>query len=462
MFITNTTVFGGRGFSVGGGGVLKTATGAPPITLEKTLERLPESITVYGNSGGVGDRTANLFGNSIMLPNRIIKTSGKIGNVGDTAIYIIHCKPSTQYTIKRTTSTSGSFRAGVTATLITSGTLDNFSNSPNKRSFVITSAADSQYLYISVGGLADATDYDIQVYEGSYTAATMPQYEPYGYRIPILINPPILPSGYTKLEYIEAMGTQYIDTGVVPTVNTQVDYKVRFAEGAADSSPLISARTGSSSSNRFIPIGYASPSVNYRTTLGTVNLTGNEINFSIDYTGSFQPQNNVSIINGVSFELTGHGYTKTNNNNLYLFATSGYGSNLYLSKGRMYYCQIYGNGTLIRNFIPAKRNSDGEIGMYDTVNNVFYTNADSGDNFGAGAEIPHKTINLYSDAALGADESLIVNPKTHEATKHDDTSVAGLQDWEQDWKIPKADELTVSAGTTVEPRNMEIKYYGKR
>ena len=32
-----------------------------------------------------------------------------------------------------------------------------------------------------------------------------------------------LPSGYTRLEYIESTGTQYIDTGVVPDANTKVE-----------------------------------------------------------------------------------------------------------------------------------------------------------------------------------------------------------------------------------------------
>lgn len=30
-----------------------------------------------------------------------------------------------------------------------------------------------------------------------------------------------LPSGYTQLEYIESTGTQYIDTGIIPTDETK-------------------------------------------------------------------------------------------------------------------------------------------------------------------------------------------------------------------------------------------------
>ena len=32
-----------------------------------------------------------------------------------------------------------------------------------------------------------------------------------------------LPSGYTRLEYIESTGTQYIDTGFIPNQDTRID-----------------------------------------------------------------------------------------------------------------------------------------------------------------------------------------------------------------------------------------------
>ena len=45
---------------------------------------------------------------------------------------------------------------------------------------------------------------------------------------------------------------------------------------------------------------------------------------------------------------------------------------------RIYQCDIYDNGKLVRSFYPAKRKSDGVLGMYDSVTNGFYTNAGSG------------------------------------------------------------------------------------
>ena len=45
---------------------------------------------------------------------------------------------------------------------------------------------------------------------------------------------------------------------------------------------------------------------------------------------------------------------------------------------KIYNLKISENGILIRNFIPCYRKSDNEIGLYDIVNNVFYTNQGTG------------------------------------------------------------------------------------
>jgi uncharacterized repeat protein (TIGR02543 family) len=48
------------------------------------------------------------------------------------------------------------------------------------------------------------------------------------------------------------------------------------------------------------------------------------------------------------------------------------------ASGEVYYLKIYDNDELVGNFIPAKRNSDNVLGMYDTVTGVFKTNAGTG------------------------------------------------------------------------------------
>ena len=59
--------------------------------------------------------------------------------------------------------------------------------------------------------------------------------------------------------------------------------------------------------------------------------------------------------------------------NLFCINTSYMCSNV-----RMYDCKMYYNGTLVRDFIPAKRKADNVYGMYDQLNGVFYENAGTG------------------------------------------------------------------------------------
>lgn len=71
---------------------------------------------------------------------------------------------------------------------------------------------------------------------------------------------------------------------------------------------------------------------------------------------------------------------------LYLLASNNAGTAEGLASAYLYSCQIYDNNTLVRDFIPARRNSDGAIGLLDQANNVFYANAGTG-TFTAGPEI---------------------------------------------------------------------------
>ena len=71
----------------------------------------------------------------------------------------------------------------------------------------------------------------------------------------------------------------------------------------------------------------------------------------------------------------------------------------------------------------------------------------------------NKTINIYCDSSLPTSIlKITVEPKEEKAYRGR-SNLSGLQDWDQDWQIPKADELTVTAGTEVKPEIMEIAYW---
>lgn len=130
------------------------------------------------------------------------------------------------------------------------------------------------------------------------------------------------------------------------------------------------------------------------------------------------------------------------------------------SKIKLYAFTIADNDTLVRNFIPAKRNSDNAIGMYDTVTGTFYTNSGTGD-FVAGAAIANKTINLYTPQQLtAAADTFAADIAAQTATLTAggvSTDVSALQDWDQDFELTKGDN-SVSVGTTVQPSAVDWRY----
>lgn len=185
-----------------------------------------------------------------------------------------------------------------------------------------------------------------------------------------------LPSSYKQLAFIQSSGTQYIDTGFTPNQDTRLDMVAV---------PLSAADAGDGTG--FIPYGagqgYDSNAFECYTANGQY-----EFNYAgqYDFLGSPAVNQTVTIShnkNIVTLDVDGTQYTKTFT---YKSFTAPYTMTLFgihrnsVLRGllRLYSCQIYDNGTLIRNFVPAERGSDGVAGLYDLVNDVFYTNAGSG------------------------------------------------------------------------------------
>ena len=203
-----------------------------------------------------------------------------------------------------------------------------------------------------------------------------------------------LPDGYTQLEYIQSSGTQYIDTGYKPNSSTKLTATLQFVSSSSGNKFCFGART-SNSVGRF-SLGYSFGSsgswfFGYNTTVPNVTS-------AVSPTGktSVIIDKNVCTVGGYS--ATASQSTFSCAQNLVLFADNEGGTIGQNGSIKLYDCSIYDNGVLIRNFIPA-RNSSGTLGLYDTVNGAFYTNAGSG-TFTAGADI----VGFTSGAEIGTVE----------------------------------------------------------
>lgn len=193
----------------------------------------------------------------------------------------------------------------------------------------------------------------------------------------------VLPSGYTQLEYLESSGTQYIDTGIKMTTADDVNMLVQFTsetptQNFYGSRNATSAGTGSW--NLFYNVMSGSPSGESR-----IRLDWNGV--STDFSSTIPLNTDATIrlysssvhgrvvVNGTSYL----GYiVKTNANyNTVLFGCNNAGE-ITRTSLRIKEYSVKRGGTLIQNLIPAKRNSDNELGMYDAASGTFFVNAGTG------------------------------------------------------------------------------------
>ena len=184
-------------------------------------------------------------------------------------------------------------------------------------------------------------------------------------------------SEYTRLEYIESTGSQYITTGLYPTQSTRVvlDVEVTGSESVA----LFGART-STDSQTYTAFAINTDQVrfDYGTTKNPLDVEDINARAIVDMNGS------TGSFGGVS--LTYSAATFTCAYPLSLMAVNTAGTNSLFMVGRIYSCQIYIDGTtLTMNLVPCRRNSDNAIGMLDIVTKTFYTDA-AGTGFIAGLE----------------------------------------------------------------------------
>ena len=184
-------------------------------------------------------------------------------------------------------------------------------------------------------------------------------------------KPISLPSGYTKLAYIQSNGTQWVDTGFKPNQNTRIKMDCNVIGFNSGDAFLFGARIASGNTAFCL----AADDANTR----WFALYGNAVqNPTGTCTGkhSIDFNQNVLTLDGKNFTFAKT--TFQSSYNLLLFATITSG-NVDSQRGQMavYSCQIYDNGTLVRDFLPCI-NPSGAVGLYDLVGRKFYGNAGTG------------------------------------------------------------------------------------
>ena len=191
-----------------------------------------------------------------------------------------------------------------------------------------------------------------------------------------------LPSGYKQLEYIEATGNQWVDTGFTPNQDTRIvlDFAATTltVTDGVKSNCLVGSRENTSSrafalnitTEGYYRFGYnkSSPTTTAAadTNRHTADMNKNVLSLdgAVIYTATY---------------ATFSGYAS-----VYIGQIHATSNNYYKGYVQIFACQIYNNGTLVRDFVPCQ-NADGAIGLWDAVSLKFYGNAGTG-TFVAGPE----------------------------------------------------------------------------
>lgn len=186
---------------------------------------------------------------------------------------------------------------------------------------------------------------------------------------------------YTRLEYLESSGTQYIDTGYYPTPNTHVIADVYIlSQEITKIYGTVSAQSGYTNSFDFALRSDTKWQMIYGNNFDYV-AGGGVGRALIDH-----DKNVCSITNDAThtMSISGPKFDAVSSYSMYLFGRN-LANEASLSAIRVYSFQIFDGEVLVRDLVPVKM-GDGTLGMYDKANRVFYPNSGSG-TFIAGAEV---------------------------------------------------------------------------
>ena len=211
-------------------------------------------------------------------------------------------------------------------------------------------------------------------------------------------NPQKLPSGYTEVEYItsehlsETLNTgTYINTNYYPTDMTRVVIDYQATSSTAEHRRLFGA--GHCCRNNIAYVlnmeqKYTASNREFTYRCGSGN-TWVHTNIPFDLERHVVDFNNDGVIYLDNTQIgTRQNAPFTATYPMYLLSDNNDGSigyNQYIV-GRVYSCQMYEDGTKIRDFVPAKRDSDSKYGLFDIVNNNFYPSS-SNYQFSGGTEV---------------------------------------------------------------------------
>lgn len=182
-----------------------------------------------------------------------------------------------------------------------------------------------------------------------------------------------LPSAYQEVEYIQSSWTQWIDTWYWNSNWVYVDMELEYTS-TPSTRVIFWAEVWSWASQRLYV--WATTKHSIWSSTAEANWWSVQANTRYVYNASFVAWTWASLY--VNNTLTASTSTTWYSSaNLFVFAWNLRWSAAALWYMKLYYLKIYtpDKSTLVRDFVPCYRKSDGVIWLYDLVNDTFYTNS---------------------------------------------------------------------------------------
>lgn len=195
-------------------------------------------------------------------------------------------------------------------------------------------------------------------------------------------DPGKLPDTYVRLQYVESDGTQWIDTGITTDQDTRIVMEAQVKTNPNETGKVGayffgSARAYKGAGQEFyvyggdVTVGYGNSSSMSRDPappdpghVMLVDMDGRKTSISVDGSPTY------------SFEASPQTFLSPQTLKLLTLPRSG---DTFMGSLRVYSVQVYdGSDTMLANLWPARRSSDGSVGLFDTVSGTGFFSMGSG------------------------------------------------------------------------------------
>ena len=285
----------------------------------------------------------------------------------------------------------------------------------NWGSFTITEAqvdeAKGTSTFVGYGGIALLQAREYNTGELSFPTTVGGLLRQVADKFALKIDPgmKLLPPEYQRVTYIEGnnSGNTCIDTGWAPGLEFTIKMRAsiqttaqagtpntrcyllgvnELVDGASRESDVVMSTSDAADSQ-------PNSSVRWFNSEGTIKYANIPNKPSLPRVGAPFDLEVISTTTTLTQNLTVGGETTTGSNSgwiggwafsrtMYLGALHRTNSTGYYNTNhnvRIFSCQIYDGGTLIRDYLPCRRKSDSKPGLYDLINGAFYPNAGTGE-----------------------------------------------------------------------------------